>query len=82
MRKAKLLENASEAHFGQINRKAFAKNALEIHAAPACNSVLLRIGAGLHEVPQRLFLLQRKLRWATGRFGVGQAVGASFIMSG
>jgi len=29
MRKAKLLENASEAYFGQINGKAFAKNPLE-----------------------------------------------------
>ena len=57
MRKAKLLENASEAYFGQINGKAFSKNALEIHAAPARNSVLLRIGAGLHEAPQFLFLL-------------------------
>jgi hypothetical protein len=61
MRKAKLLENASEAHLGQINAKAFAKNPLEIHAAPARDPILLRIGASFHETPQFLFLLQRKL---------------------
>ena len=57
MRKAKFLENTPEAHLGQINGKAFAKNPLEIHAAPACNPVLLRIGTGLHEAPQFLHLL-------------------------
>src|SRR6266436_7941289 len=73
MRKAELLENASEAHLGQINAKAFAKNPLEIHAAPARNPILLRIGASFHETPQFLFLLQRKLRWAARGFGVDQA---------
>ena len=57
MREAELLENTPEAHLGQINAEAFAKNPLEIHAAPAHNAVLLRIGAGLHEAPQFLFLL-------------------------
>ena len=51
MRKAKFLENTPEAHLGQINGKALAKNPLEIHAAPACNPVLFWIGTGLHEVP-------------------------------
>jgi hypothetical protein len=35
MRKAKLLENTSEGHCGEINRKARTKNPLEIDAAPA-----------------------------------------------
>jgi len=61
MRKAKFLENTPEAHLGQINAKAFAKNPLEIHTAPARNPILLRIGASCHETPQFLFLLQRKL---------------------
>src|SRR5713101_1785568 len=79
MRKAKLLENASEAHLGQINAKAFAKNPLEIHAAPARNPILLRIGASFHETPQFLFLLQRKLRWAARGCGVDQAFSALVI---
>ena len=57
MRKAKFLENTPEAHLGQINAKAFAKNPFEIHAAPARNPILLRIGTGLHETPQFLHLL-------------------------
>ena len=57
VRKAEFLENTPEAHLGQINAKAFAKNALEIHAAPARNSILLRIGTGLHEAPQFFHLL-------------------------
>jgi hypothetical protein len=51
VRKAKLPENTPEAHLGQVNRKARAKNPLEIDAAPARNPILLRIGAGLHETP-------------------------------
>jgi hypothetical protein len=52
MRKAELPENAPEAHLGQINAKARAKNPLEIDATPARNPILLRIGASLHEAPQ------------------------------
>ena len=51
MRKAQLPENTSEAHLGQINAKAGAKNPFEIDAAPTRNPILLRIGAGLHEAP-------------------------------
>jgi hypothetical protein len=42
--KAKLLENTPEAHLRQINRKPRTKNPLEIDAAPARKSILLRIG--------------------------------------
>jgi hypothetical protein len=38
IRKAKLLENTSEGHRGEINRKARTKNPLEINAAPARKS--------------------------------------------
>src|SRR3981189_1238785 len=76
MRKAKLLENASEAHLGHINAKAFAKNPLEIHAAPARNSILLRIGASFHETLKFLFLLQRRRRGAAGGFGVDKPLSA------
>jgi hypothetical protein len=51
MRKAKLPETTPEAHFGQINAKARAQNPFEIDTAPACNPILLGIGAGLHEAP-------------------------------
>ena len=57
MRKAKLPENTPKAYLGQINRKARAKNPLEINAAPARNAILLRIGAGLHEAPQFFHLI-------------------------
>jgi hypothetical protein len=57
MRKAQLPENTSEAHLGQINAKACAKNPLEIDAAPTRNPILLRIGTGLHEAPQFLHLI-------------------------
>src|SRR6202021_2357792 len=79
MRKAKFLENTPEAHLGQINGKASAKNPLEIHAAPARNSIPLRIRTGLHEAPQFLHLFLRKLRGAARGFDVAQAVGASLI---
>lgn len=49
MGKAKLSENTSKAYLGQINRKAYTKNPLEIDAAPARKSILLQIGAGFHE---------------------------------
>ena len=57
MRKAKLPETTPQAHLGQINAKPRAQNSLEIDAAPARNSIFLRIVAGLHEVPQFLHLL-------------------------
>src|ERR1700730_16464333 len=47
-------ENTPEAYVGQINAKACAKNPLEIDATRAHNSILLQIGAGLHEAPQFL----------------------------
>ena len=57
MGKAKLPENTSEAYLGQINPKARTKNPLEIDAAPARKSILLRIGAGFHEASQFFHLL-------------------------
>ena len=57
MRKTQPLENTPEAHLGQINAKARTKNPLEINATPARNSILLRIGAGLHEARQFLHLI-------------------------
>jgi hypothetical protein len=57
MRKAKLLENTSEGHLGQINRKARTENPLEIDAAPARKPILLRIGASLHKASQFFHLL-------------------------
>jgi hypothetical protein len=57
MGKAKLPENASEAYVGQINRKARTKNPLEIDAALARKSILLQIGASLHEASQFFHLL-------------------------
>jgi hypothetical protein len=57
MRKTQPLENTPEAHLGQVNAKARAKNPLEINATPARNSILLRIGARLHEARQFLHLI-------------------------
>ena len=76
---AELLENAPQAHFGEINGKALPKNALQVHAAPAHNPINLRIGAGLHELLQLLFLLRRKFRRAAARLDVDQPVGALLI---
>src|SRR5712691_2070770 len=79
MRKAELLENTSEGHCGEINRKARTKNPLEIDAAPARKPILLRIGASLHQASQFFHLLRRKLGAPAGRFDVDQAVGAALI---
>src|ERR1700756_5117973 len=50
------------------------ENALEVDAAPAHDTVLLRVGAGLDELLQRLFLLLRELRRPTARLDVDQPV--------
>jgi hypothetical protein len=57
MGKPKLPENTPKAHLGQINAKARTKNPLEIDAAPARKSILLHIGASLHEASQFFHLL-------------------------
>ena len=56
MRKAKLLEHAPDRDFRQINAKALPKDALQVHTSPTYHSILLRIRAGLYQLPQCLLL--------------------------
>ena len=60
VREAEFLESAPEAHLREIDREAFPKNALQVHAAPAHHAVGPRIGTRLHKLPQLLLLLVRQ----------------------
>ena len=75
VRKAEFLERAPEAHGREINPETLPKNALQVHAAPAHHPVFFRIGTGLHQLAQVLFLLARKRPRATRRLDVDQPVG-------
>src|SRR5712691_9077277 len=79
MGEAEFLENAPEPHFGEINTEAFAKNALQVLAAPARHPVLLRIRPCLHELAQVLFLLRRKFRRTPRRLDIDETVGTLLI---
>ena len=66
MRKAELLEHPPDRDCRQIDTEALSKDTLQVHAAPAHYSILLRIRAGLHQFPQYVPLLGRQFR-ATAR---------------
>src|SRR5258708_34275362 len=70
MREAKPLELATNSDCRQIDAELGPKDTLQVHASPAAHAMLLRIGAGLHQLPPRLLLLHRQLRPTTHRFHI------------
>src|SRR5260221_14009835 len=79
MGKAEFLEHPPDRDSRQINTEALSKDTLQVRASPAYHSILLRIGAGLHQFPQHVPLLGRQLRPTARWFDIDQAVGTRFI---
>src|SRR5258705_10040025 len=75
MREAKPLELATNRHCRQIDAELGSQDTLQVHASPADHAMLLRIGAGLHQLPQCLLLLHRQLRPTTRWFDIDEAKG-------
>src|ERR1700738_5449159 len=74
VREAELLERAPQAHLRQIDTETLSENTLQVDAAPAYDPILLRVGAGLDELLQCIFLLVGELRRPPGRLDVDQTV--------
>jgi len=79
MRKAEFLEHATNSDGRQIDTEALSKDTLQVRASPAYHSILLRIGAGLHQFPQHVPLLSRQLRPTARRFDINETIGTIFI---
>jgi len=59
MGEAKPLELPADRDCRQIDTELGSQDTLQVHASPAHHAVLLRIGAGLHQLPQCFLLLCR-----------------------
>ena len=73
-REAELLQDAPEAHFGQLDPEAVAPDAFEIDAAPAHHTVRLRVRPVFDELLQHLLLIVGQPRSPPGRLDVDQPV--------